>query len=385
MTDQRNNSSQSMKQESEKPKEASVIQLAMSIGTAIIGVGLLAFPRITVNYVMTAAPAATAMAVLFVLGIGILVAYLGSQYPQLTMFEYGDQLLGKWVGCIIHALLSFYYLELAALATREFGEVVVTSVLQRTPVEVTVLTMLILAAIASRNNVFVVIRILTYYMPWVYFPVIVIVLLTLKGGNELNLQPWFHITHPMSLLKAVLTISALFQNILIAGMFIPYMIHPERAWKGILIGVGGAGSLYVILMLATLGVFGTEEIKHILWPTLDLAKTASLPVFFIERLDPIFVAVWVTAVFTGILSSYYCSIRGMAHVFQLYDHRSMSIFIFPVIFVMSLLPKNIANLYTIVEIVGQFGIILTMGYPVLLVLIHLLKKVLKKKKVLRHA
>ncbi|KUO96509.1 GerAB/ArcD/ProY family transporter [Ferroacidibacillus organovorans] len=380
-----NSSRQSTNQSQEKPREATTIQLALSIGTAIIGVGLLAFPRITVNYVMTAAPAATAIAVLIVLGIGLLVAYLGSQYPQETIFEYGDQLLGKWMGSIFHTLLSVYFLELAALATREFGEVVVTSVLQKTPVEVTVLTMLILAAVASRNHVVVVIRILTYYMPWVYFPVIAIVLLTLKGGNYLNLQPWFHIIHPFGLVKAVLTITALFQNILIAGMFTPYLVHPERAWKGILVGVGGAGTLYLILMLATLGVFGTEEIKHILWPTLDLAKTASLPVFFIERIDPIFVAVWVTAVFTGILSSYYCSIRGMAHVLHINDHRSMSIFIFPVIFVMSLLPKNIADLYTIVEIVGQFGILLTMGYPILLVIVHFVKKAFKKKKVLSHA
>ncbi len=371
---------------SQKVKGVTVIQLAMAIGTAIIGVGLLAYPRVTVNYVMTAAPLTTAIAVFFGLWISLAIAYLGGKHPKLTIFEYGDQLVGKWIGGLIHTLIIINFLGLAAIAAREFGEVVVTSVLQRTPVEVTVLTMLILAATAARNTVLVVVRILTFYMPWVYFPALIIILLTLKSSNYINLLPLYHITHLKNLLMAAMNIIGLFQNIFIAGIIIPHMVHSDRAWKGVLVGVGSAGSLYIMLMTATLGIFGAEEMKHILWPTLDLAKTAALPGLFLERLDPIFIAVWVTAVFTGILSSYYSAIQGLAHVLRLRDHRILSTLVFPIIFMLALIPRNIANLYDYGVVMVIIGTSLTMVYPLLLLLFHLLKRGKKQKKgALQHA
>ncbi|WP_373230558.1 GerAB/ArcD/ProY family transporter [Cohnella sp.] len=68
-----------------------------------------------------------------------------------------------------------------------------------------------------------------------------------------------------------------------------------------------------------------------LWFTLELAKTISLPANILERLDAVFLAVWVTAVFTTFLSSYYLTIHYMNQYFNLRNHKIFSGIILPFI------------------------------------------------------
>lgn len=358
------------------PKSIPSFQLIASLGTSIIGVGLLSFPRIAVEYTDTAAPLTTLAAVILMTSVGVIVAYLGAKYPEDTIFSYGDLLIGKWFSGLLTTLLSIYYLILAGLTAREFGEVVVTSVLQRTPIPVTVLVMLILAAIAARNDIAVFSRILTFYMPFVYVPALVIVLTSLKNAEAGNLRPILAGVAGVpvgNLFLSILIVAALLQNFLVLGLLIPFMYRPAQAIKSTLIGMGTAGALYVILICSTISVFGIEEMKKLLWPTLELAKTAAVPTFYIERLDPIFLAVWVTAVFCTLLTSYYIGIQGFGHVLGLRDHRVLTLPALPLLLLIAKLPGNIFSLYRIVEIMGMSGLGLTVGFPLLLFLVHLLK------------
>lgn len=360
----------------EKPKTVTSLQLTMSIGTAIIGVGILAFPRISVEYVQTGAPASAAFAMILMMAGSFVVAYLGNRYRNQTIFEYADQLIGKWLSKVFLVFIGMYFLELTALASREFGEVVVTSVLQQTPIAVTVFVMVLLATIACRVDIAVFARILTFYMPFVYFPALVIVVLSLKSARVANLQPLFAFFHGQTgydIVTSIMVVSALFTNYLIVGLIVPFMFHPERSMRSAVVGVGIAGTLYIILMFGTLGVFGVEEMRNLLWPTLELAKTAALPAFFVERLDPIFLAVWVTAVFSAIFAAYYIAVQAISHLFRLKDHRSLSIIALPIILALAKQPANIVVMYRVVKQVGISGLCITLGYTLLLLFMHFVR------------
>lgn len=359
-----------------KPKSVTSLELTMSMATCIIGVGILAFPRLTVDLAGTGAPITTMIAVCIVIIGDLMLAYLGNQYPEQTLFEYADDVIGKWLGGIVLLVIGSYFMELGALAAREFGEVVVTSVLPRTPIPVTVWVMLILAAIASRNDIAKFVRILTFYMPLVYFPALVIVALSLKSARMVNIMPVFAAFTGVPfkhIILSVCVVTALFQTGWVLGLIVPFMYKPKRAWFNATLANVIAGALYVIIIYSTLAVFGTEEIKNLLWPTLELAKTAALPSFFIERLDPVFLAVWVTAVFCAIVSSYYLSIQAFSHLFRLRDHRVFTLTALPVMGLLSAQPANIEQLYTVVKYVGVSGLPLTFGYPLILIVVHLIR------------
>lgn len=357
-----------------KPKAIPAFQVTASLGT--VGIGLLVFPRFMVEYTNTAAPLVTFAAILLMISGGMIVAFLGMRYPEHTIFAYSDHLIGKWLSGILVILISLYFFVLAGLYAREFGEVVVTSVLQNTPVPVTVFAMLMLAVLSSRQDIAVFSRILTFYMPFVYLPALIIVVTSLKNADMNNVKPLLSGLKEVQLsqfVPALLIAGSLFQNFFILGLQIPFMYRPSHALKSTVIGMGGVGVLYLIVMYATLSVFGVEEIKQLLWPTLELAKTAALPSFYVERMDPIFLAVWVTSVFCAIFAAYYIGIQALSHVLRFRDHRVLSLPLLPVVLFIAKSPANVYSMYRIDAFVGMVGLSLTLGFPTLLLVFHVLK------------
>lgn len=345
---------------------------AVLVGT-IIGVGVLPLPLFTVQAADTGAPLVTLLASVLAL-VGLLfVTALGMRFPDQSIIQYSEQLIGKWPARIISACVIVFFALLTSLTAREFGEVVVTSVLKQTPVEVTVIVMLMLAAISARNNMTTFAYIHLFYVPLLLVPVLMIVALSLKNAEPLNLQPiWGN--QPTGMLQGILTVAALFQGSFVMTIVIPAMRKPAKALAVSFYSILIAGGLYVVIVIAVVAVFGAQETKKLLWPTLELAKATSLPANVLERLDGAFLAVWVTAVFTTLLTSYFLTSMSLKQLLRLKEPRVFTFFLLPFVFVLAMVPANIAKMYEAVVRVGQIGLGLTMVYPGLLLLVSLLRR-----------
>lgn len=357
----------------EHPRQITVIQGAAILISTIIGVGILPLPRFAVQAADTGASLVTVLGIgLAFIGLG-LITILGMRYPNQTIIEYGEDILGKWLGRAGSVLIILFFAILTALTSREFGEVVITAILRRTPLEVTVIVMLLLAAVSTQNNLTVFAYIHHFYFPLVLAPALVIVGLSLKNADILNLLP---ITgnDPKGMWTGMLTVSVLFQGSFIFTVVIPGMRRPERAMKAACWGMGIASALYLVIVMATVAVFGPEEVKLLLWPTLELARTTALPAAILERLDAVFLVVWVTAVFTTLFSSYFLTVHSMSKLFKLRDHKMFSIFILPFVFVIAMFPQNVIEMYRIIQFIGRIGLLITIVYPALLLTVAFIRK-----------
>lgn len=349
------------------------IETASILVSTIIGVGVLPLPLFAVNAGDSGAPLITFVAALCATVGVALVAVLGMRFPDQTIVQYGETIIGKWPGRLGSLLVIGFFAVLTSLTAREFGEVVVTAVLKKTPVEVTVIVMLLLAALSVRNNMTTFSYIHYFYFPLLLFPALFIVALSLKNADVQNILPiWGN--QPVGVARGVITITALFQGSFILTTVIPHMRRPEFAMRASMVGMLVAGGLYIIIVTATVSVFGAEETKKLLWPTLELAKATSLPANVLERLDAAFLAVWVTAVFTTLLSSYFLTIQSASQLLRLKDHRMFSFFLLPFVFVMAMQPQNIVQMYQIIELVGRIGLYITIAYPALLLVVSILRK-----------
>jgi spore germination protein len=355
------------------PRQITVIQAAAILISTIIGVGVLPLPLWAARAADTGAPLVTLCGILLA-SVGLwLMAVLGMRFPRKTIIQYSEDILGKWSAWMGSFMIIIFFAVLTSLAAREFGEVVVTSVLKKTPLEVTVIVMLLLAAISTRSGVTTFAYIHHFYLPVIVGPAILIVALSLKNAEIINLQPvWGN--EPNGMLTGILTVAALFQGSFIITMVIPAMRRPEKALKSSFWGMFIAGGLYLSIVIASVSVFGSEETKKLLWPTLELAKTTTLPANILERLDAAFLAIWVTAVFTTLFSSYYLTIHSISKLFRLRDHKLFSLFILPFVFLIAMLPGNIMDMYGIIQFIGRLGLIITIGYPGLLLLVAIIRK-----------
>jgi len=357
----------------EYPKQVTTIQAAAILISTVIGVGVLPLPLFAVRSANTGAPLVTLLAVLLSSSGLWIVTKLGMRFPHQAFTQYSEIILGKWPGRIGSAIVILFFAVLSSLAAREFGEVVITSVLKKTPLEVTVILMLLLATLAARNDMTTFTYINHLYLPIILGPAILIVALSLKNANADFLLPvWGN--EPREILNGVLIIAALLQGSFIQTIVIPAMRKPQNAMKACFWGMFIVGFLYITIVIAAVGVFGPEETKQLLWPTLELAKTTTLPGNILERLDAAFLAIWVTAVFTTIFSSYYLTIHLASRLFGLRDHRMLSLFVVPFLFAMAMTPQSILQMYQVIEIVGKFGLLITIVYPLLLLLVASVRK-----------
>ncbi|WP_276357101.1 GerAB/ArcD/ProY family transporter [Cohnella caldifontis] len=351
-------------------REITMIQLGSVVSSSIIGVGILPLPLFAVRAGGAGAPLVAMLgSMIGFAGIWLLVA-LGKRFPRETFVQYSQSIVGKWPAAVGSLLIIVYFTVLTAFGAREFGEVVITSVLKNTPVEVTVIVMLLLTAVSCRQDLTAFAYIQYFYLPVILVPAWLIVILSLKNADFINLLPLWG-NEPQGIWRGGLSIANLFQTSFVISCIIPAMKHPNKALIPCVWGTVLAGAMYVAIVAAAVGVFGAEEIRLLLWPTLELAKTTSLPANVLERMDAAFLSIWVTAVFTTLHCSYTLTVVSMADLFKLKDYRALPIFLLPLVFMLAMQPQSIVQMYTTIHFIGQLGLLLTIGYPAVLLLIAL--------------
>ncbi|MBX6353147.1 MAG: endospore germination permease [Thermoflavifilum sp.] len=319
--------------------------------------GVLALSRLAAEAGGSGAPLVTLLGVLVSTGGLRILTKLGTRFPRESIVGYSTRLIGPWCAAVISGVMVLFFAALTALTAREFAEVVVTSVLTRTPVEVTTLTMLLLTALSSRANMTSFAYAHLFYLPFV-MPGLLIVVLSTKNGDYLNLLPLIgNAPQVGSFVVGALAISALFQGAFIMAFVIPAMRQPEKAMRSVLWGIGVAGGLYLLIVLATVAVFGAEATREFLWPTLELARMTLLPGEVLERLDAAFLVVWVTAVFTTLYSTYNLTLRAARDLFRMEDHRPFALFLLPYIMLMAMLPTDVVHLYLVMRRRSRTGTI----------------------------
>ena len=366
----------------EHSRQITAVQATTILISTIIGVGVLNLPLIAVKAADTSAPMLTFLSVMVSFAGLYFITKLGIRFPDQTIIGYSQVVLGKWIGRMYGILIIIFFTFLTAMASREFGEVVVAAVLKNTPIEVTVIVMLLMAAIFTRNDLNTFAYIHNFYVPAIIVPGLIIVILSFKNANPLYFQPIIQPIYTKEfdhLFVGMLTVVALFQGFFIMTIVIPSMQKPKKAMKAAMFGLGISGAFYIVVVLAALSVFGVEEMKNLMWPTLELARATSLPGNLLQRLDVVFLAIWVTAVFTTIFSSYMLTIHSLSRFFRLQGHKSFSLFLLPFVFFLAMIPRNVLQMYDVIKIVGRLGLLVTIGFPFFILLIAVIRKIPGKK------
>lgn len=361
-----------------EPNLITTFQCIAIVINSTIGISVLALPRVASEKVGSGAVVVTCIAMIIVITSVFLIAKLTKKYPRESIIQYGEKLISKPLGKVIGFSLIIYFLILTGLVMREFGEVMNTTLLQETPMSATILSMLILVAVATRNNHTTIAYLHTFYLMFIVIPILLMVIFALKDIDLRYLKPLLgNDTSLIDFLSGGLSVVGLpFIHI---GMFIilviaPYMVEPNKIMKGSMWGIGISAIILLLATGVTMAVFGQEEIKKSLWPMLVLTRMTELPVDMLERLDILFLVVWIVSAFTTILSGYLIVIELSSRLFNLSSHRVLSYLVIPLVYGITLFPKNILHTYELINAFGTWGISLTVGYPLLLLLIAFVRK-----------
>ncbi|WP_419885969.1 GerAB/ArcD/ProY family transporter [Paenibacillus sp. B-A-8] len=350
------------------------IQVMAVIISTIIGIGILSIPRYMAEAGDSGAPLVTAS--------GVPVAFLGCwftavvcrKFPNETLFVFSRRLLGTWLADIFSMLISLFFAFSAGITMRQFGEVCIAVVFKKTPIEAVILLMLLLVALSIRRNIVKFTYVHVFYLPFILLSVIAIILVAMRNVDVLNLLPLTgNHTTLSSFSKGTITSATLYQGTFVITLLVPLMKKPQQALKAGIIALGFIGFIYIMIVWVTLGMFGAQESKILSYPTLEAARSISIGAGLLERFDALFIIIWVISIFTTIFTNYYIAAYSLQQVLRHKDRRLISSFLFPLIFIFSLFPRNIFQVNTFASITGIFGLVFLTIYPLLLWLASLIR------------
>ncbi len=357
-------------------------QIMSLITSTIIGVGVLTLPR-----TVTATSHQSGWISVFIGGLisGLIIWFIlkiGQMFPKHNIISISHRLLSSKGNFVIGKLLTlpivlifiaFWFLTTAGVA-RTFGEVVVTAVLIKTPLEVIVASMLIVAAVMVLCDMEVMARVNEALLPILIIPVLFIALFSFQSSNFLRLLPLLT-TDWHGLVQGMFAAAFAFQGYEIIALYTSNMdIRSKKTTRAAIFGIVIPMVIYALIVIAGITSFGHEELQRLMWPTLELVKTTEMPGLILERLESAFLGVWVAAVFTTVANLYFTACLAAKYVFSLRTHRYIAIAMLPVLYYAGMWPDNVHQLFDYLDIIAYVGFYITLLSPIVLIMVALVRR-----------
>lgn len=272
------------------------------------------------------------LAVAIATGIGICLIsfymFLLKKLPGKNIFEIFTFCFGKWFGKVISFLYVLYFVYIASRVLRDFGELITTVIFETTPIEVVMITMMMVICYMLYLGLEVFGRTAEVFLPYVFsFILLIGIAILLSGEMEFeNLQPVLaegfgpimkHIfpkllTFPFGELVAFLVI-------------IPAVTHFDKARKVSIIAVLMSGFIIMYQRFIAIVTLGPKQLERTVFPLLSAAREISL-LQFIERVDLIVVFIVMFGIITKVSVFFYAGLKGLEHIINL-PYRY---FVFPI-------------------------------------------------------
>ncbi|HUC93793.1 MAG TPA: endospore germination permease [Paenibacillus sp.] len=361
-------------------------QSASIIASTIIGVGVLTLPRTSTELARESSWLSTVLGACIAMVPMLLLSLLARMFPGKSIVRLGAELLSParrlWVGSTlilpVLSLLFIYWSIATGMVARVFGEVVTAAVLQETPVEVIIGTMLLTAFILVMHDIETVARVNEILLPLIVVPILLISLSSYQSARLENLFPLFAVDW-MAILRSAVTSSTAYLGFEVFTLFMSHA-EPSRALvRANLTGIAIPGFIYTLIVVSGISVFGVEELKQLVWPTLELVKTTQMPGLVLERTESLFIGVWVTAVFTTVGTMYFAVTMMVKEMLGLRTHRWIALAMLPALYWVSLLPQNIESLFKWDSLTGYYGGLYLLAMPLLFWLIAMLRPSVRRR------
>ncbi|BCJ86832.1 GerAB/ArcD/ProY family transporter [Effusibacillus dendaii] len=331
-------------------------QVFITLASAMIGVRLLVLPRTLTEEAGT--PDIWISNILGML-IGITTAGLVGLFPRMfrekDFFQFVPMIVGRIPGYVLTTGYILYVLSFISNELRSTAEVIQFYLMHRTPVTVIALVMLLTAIYLVKGGMHPVV-----YIQQMFFPIIVVVILLLmvfvwNKTDFQNLRPVLGEGF-LPVLKAVPETAFAVLGFEMIMIFGAYMKHPKEALKSAVCAILSVNLLNILVVVFAVLMFDGQTLKTILYPVVEIAKEVEVPGGFLERLESVFLTIWVMTIFSTIAIGLFIASHGVEQLYGMEQSKNV-VFLVPVVTLVALWPKNLADVFdmgTVVENVGIF-------------------------------
>lgn len=366
-----------------KKIEIGTRQSACIIANTTIGAGVLTLPRNAAELAKQSGWFAVVLATVFAMVLVSVMTLLIQRFPKLSMVEYTREILsvgnfrflGRVLSIPVLAGFLLFWGAGAVLSARLFGEVVVTTLLPMTPLEVIIGTMLLTSFVLALYNIEVLARVNELLLPLIAVALFLIAVSSFQHAKDYHLFPLREdISWDVLCFTVFQVFSPAFLGFEVILLFSEYIRQSPDLMRSHVGGVLIPGFLYTLITISGIAVFGSNELEILMWPTMDLVKVTEVPGLILERIESAFIGVWVAAVFTTTGNFYFSVCLMVKKIFGLKSQRLVAVILLPVFYWVSLRPSNIYELLDHLQFAGMIGTCLVIVIPLLLLVLAWIQK-----------
>ncbi|PLR66325.1 GerAB/ArcD/ProY family transporter [Bacillus sp. UMB0893] len=318
-------------------------------------------------------------------GIGILLVVLystiGRIFPDMTLVEINEKLLGKWLGKAVSLTFVFFTLYATTSLLVIIGRFLTTQIMPDTPIETIHILFACIMIMGIRLGLETLARAGEILFP---FFIILFIILVISISPQIefhNIQPVFETGIKPMISAVFLFISIFALPLIVLLMIFPVSVNQlKAAEKSFFIGILIAGICLIILILMAILVLGAENSSRQMYSSYALARKINVG-NFLQRIEAILAIMWMITIYFKVTLYFYASVVGLAKTLNMKDYRpltlpygmiavSLSLFVHPDVIHAATFDAKIWPLY-----VSTYGLVL----PLVLLVIHIFrKKVLRK-------
>ncbi|TFE30669.1 GerAB/ArcD/ProY family transporter [Cohnella luojiensis] len=348
-------------------------QSAVILINYVLGTGILTLPRTAAQAVKTPDVwISVIIGGLLAMLAGIIMAKLSERYPEKTFYQYSRDIIGKWCGGFISLLIICYFFMASAFQVRSMTAVTDFFLLEGTPSSAIILCFMWVSLFVTVGGINPIARLFEIIFPITIIIFIVIASLSLRIFEVDHLRPVLGLGI-MPVLKGVKATTLAFAGPEIMLLLLAFMKHPNKGVKVVVVGIGVTIVFYLVTIILVIGALSIEGVQAITWPTIDLMRSFEIEGLLFERFESLLLTIWIMQMFASYTITFYGAALGLAQLFNKNIHPFLY-GLLPIIFIVSMIPKNVNDLFKFGDFIGNSAIYLFGGLPLLFLIISGLKE-----------
>ncbi|MEH7347675.1 GerAB/ArcD/ProY family transporter [Gottfriedia acidiceleris] len=303
-------------------KMLSISQFTFVIIQSQIGVGLLSLPYVVHKHADHDGWISVLVAGIGVFLLLLIMWLLGKRFPKDTIYEYSSKIVGKYIGIFISYLYILFFFIVSIYVVVLTISTLKKWILTFTPPYVLIIFIVGTGIYLAKENLKVIGRFFTFVCILILF----LIFFEFCSYNNVNYRYLLPVGQ-----AGVKNIILGAHDALISMMGFEFMLvlfpyvkaKPNKILKAGTISISFVTLLYTFFLITSYMSFSKAEIAIVPEPILYLLKSLSYEV--IERLDLVFLSIWVVPILTSFVTYLYLTSFGISKLLKFKNHSKTTI------------------------------------------------------------
>lgn len=347
-----------------------------AISMLVIAISIKAFfssPSAAIKVVGTSVWYMTLISSLTAAFLFIFQYQLLKRFPDLSLMEISDRVLGKFGGSVLCLLLCVFFIFTASIDMREFVEVMKIFVLPESPPSFIMIIFSLCVVVLSFKGLEVIARFSRFIVYVLGAGFLSVILMSFPNFRQYRLFPLFGYGLGKTVITGMVR-SSFYGAVSVIGIFAASLHGPKEIKRIGLSAVFISGIVTSITCIAIILTFPYTTAQELVSPMYAMASMVDLGGFF-QRVEPIFLFLWNFGTFIEVTVLFHAAVMIYCHVFRIPDKRPVVLPMAILMYGMNLYPgslNEVSNLW--VHLLRQWGWIPYFMPSVLLLIVSLIRK-----------